>query len=222
MPRVPRIVIPGVVHHVTQRGNNRQDVFFADEDRKVYLALLVKQSGRYGLPIVGFCLMTNHVHLIVRPETEESLAKAIGQAHWHYTQYVNALYGRSGHLWQNRFKSYALDRRHFIRALRYTERNPVRAGMVRTAWDYRWSSAASHVGHEEPFNFLDMSNWDELRSGLNWRDVLTDPMDKQEVGRIRRHLETGRPAGSDRFLAKLERLLGLNLRPQPHGRPRKK
>src|SRR5580658_9625112 len=109
MPRTARIVLPAVPHHTTQRGNNRQDVFFVDDDRLAYLKVLQRQSARYGLKIVGYCLMTNHVHLIVVPEHADSLAKAIGRTHWLYAQYVNKLHGRSGHLWQNRFYSNGMD-----------------------------------------------------------------------------------------------------------------
>ncbi|MFC1588384.1 transposase, partial [Planctomycetota bacterium] len=144
MPRVARIVIPGIPHHVTQRGNNKQDVFLVKADRSVYLQILSEQGEHFGLLIDGYCLMTNHIHLIVTPQREESLAKAIGRTHWRYTQYINRLHNRSGHLWQNRFYSCPLDERHFLQAMLYVERNPVRAGMHRLAWKYPFSSAAAH------------------------------------------------------------------------------
>ena len=133
MSRVARIVVPGCPHHVTQRGNNGQDVFFVDDDRRVYLCLLGEQSERFGLTIDGYCLMTNHVHLIATPRETDSLAKAVGRTHWRYTQYVNRLHGRHGHLWQNRFYSCALDDVHFWSAMMYVERNAVRAALVRRA-----------------------------------------------------------------------------------------
>jgi putative transposase len=120
MPRTARIAIPEVPHHITQRGNNRQDVFFVDDDRRVYLSILKEQSEKYGLEILGWCLMTNHIHLIARPSTPESLAKAVGRTHFLYTQNINYLHRRSGHLWQNRFYSCPLGREHFWQALRYT------------------------------------------------------------------------------------------------------
>ena len=131
MPRVARIVIPGVPHHATQRGNNRQDVFFVDDDYRVYLALLRGLAEQSGLEVHAYCLMTNHVHLVATPQTETALAAAIGRTHFRYTQYVNRLHGRSGHLWQGRFCSTALDDDHFWWVMRYVERNPVRAGLVR-------------------------------------------------------------------------------------------
>jgi REP element-mobilizing transposase RayT len=110
MPRVARIVVPGVPHHITQRGNNRQDVFFVDDDRRLYLGLLAKSAARYGLQVLGYCLMTNHVHLVAVPLTAESLAKALGRTDFVYTQYIARRHRRSGHLWQNRFYSLQTDR----------------------------------------------------------------------------------------------------------------
>jgi len=121
MPRRARIVIEGVAHHVVQRGNNRQDVFFVSDDYVAYLRLLEAQSAAYGLRVLGYCLMTNHVHLIAVPSRADSLAKAVGRTDFLYTQYVNRLHGRSGHLWQNRFYSCALDEERFFEALRYIE-----------------------------------------------------------------------------------------------------
>ena len=155
MPRVARIVVPSAPHHVTQRGNNHQDVFFVDGDHRVYLELLGERAERYGLAVLGYCLMTNHVHLVVVPSSEEALAKAIGRTHFAYTQYVNRLHGRSGHLWQNRFYSCMLDEPHLWSAMSYVERNPVRARIVRVAWRYRWSSAAAHVGGGDDSRLLD-------------------------------------------------------------------
>ena len=110
MPRIARIVISDVQYHITQRGNNHQDIFFVDDDRQVYLEFLKKQADRFGLEVQGYCLMTNHIHLIATPHNEDSLAKAIGITHLLYTQYINRMHRRSGHLWQNRFYSCPLDR----------------------------------------------------------------------------------------------------------------
>ena len=132
-------------HHVVQRGNNRQDVFFVDDDRKVYLSFLQEEAGRSGLEVLGYCLMADYVHLVGRPEAEDSLGKAVGRTHFRYTQYINRFHGRSGHLWQGRFGSCALDEAHYWAALRYVERNPVRARLVGQAWLYPWSSAAADL-----------------------------------------------------------------------------
>ena len=169
MPRLARIVIEGIAHHVVQRGNNRQDVFFVDEDRRYYLALLKEKAEEYRLDILAYCLMTNHVHLIAVPQDPESLAKAIGRADFLHTQYVNRLQGRSGHLWQNRFHSCALDEGHFWSAMRYVEQNPVRAGLVKEAGDYEWSSAAAHLTGEDLTELLDMERWAAQMDGATWR-----------------------------------------------------
>jgi len=124
MSRIARAIAVGCAHHVTQRGNNRQDVFFVDEDPRVYLQMLAEQAGRYGLEVLGYCLMTNHVHLIGVPHAEDSLAKAVGRTHFRYSQYINRLHRRSGHLWQGRFYSCALDERHLWLAMKYIELNP--------------------------------------------------------------------------------------------------
>lgn len=224
MPRVARIVVAGVPHHVTQRGNNRQDVFFVDADRRVYLGLLGDEANRAGLRVVGYCLMTNHVHVVAIPRTEEALARALGRAHFRYTQYVNRLHGRSGHLWQNRFFSCPLDERHCWQALCYVERNPVRAGMVRRAWRYGWSSAAAHVGQRrwaEDSTLLDKRFWSKTWNSGSWMEMLLEGQDEDEEALIRRRTHTGRPLGTDRFVAKLERRLGRRLQALPVGRPKK-
>ncbi len=221
MPRVARIVIPGLPHHVTQRGNNRGDVFFVAEDRWVYLGLLAEQAVRYGVTVLGYGLMTNHVHLIAVPAREESLAKALGRTHFLYTQYLHRLHGRSGHLWQNRFYSCPLEDGPAWTALRYVERNPVRAKMAPAAWRYPWSSAAAHCGTGPAAEVLDLAPWQQVWEPGAWRDHLRAPEDGEAVTRLRLHTHTGRPLGSDAFLSKVEHALGRRVRPLPVGRPRK-
>ena len=158
MPRAARIVVPGAMHHITHRGNNRQDVFFVDDDRRAYLDLLRQQSGRFGFVVEGYCLMTNHIHIVGTPADEESLGKAFGRTHFMYTQYANRRHERSGHIWQNRFFSCALDAPHGWNALAYVELNPVRAGIVRRAWHYPWSSAAGHCGVRDDDPVVDLAH----------------------------------------------------------------
>ena len=221
MPRVARVVVAGVPHHVTQRGNNRQDVFFTHDDRRLYLQCLREQSDRYGLTVHGYCLMTNHVHLVATPAGPGSLAKAVGRTDYLYTQAINRRHGRSGHLWQNRFFSAPLDETHYWTALAYVEQNPVRAGMIRRAWDYGWSSAAVHVGGPDGHGLVDLVTWKSWSKGIDWKGVLSQRQDDATVRAVRRSTRTGRPLGSDRFIAKLETALGRRLRPLPVGRPRK-
>ena len=222
MPRFARAVVGGCAHHVTQRGNNRQDVFFVDDDRRAYLSILREQAEKYGLRVEGYCLMTNHVHLIAVPQEEQSLAKAVGRTHFAYTQYVNRLHGRSGHLWQNRFYSCALDEDHYWAALRYVERNAVRAKLIRRAWRYAWCSASAHCDGRDKTGLLDLAAWAEASRGRDWRGVLSEPQDDRIVAALRLGTSRGRPLGSDSFISKLERLVGRRLRPLPVGRPRKK
>ena len=132
MARLARVVAVGVPHHITQRGNDRQDVFRTDVDRVRYLQLLAEHAGQWGVRLLGYCLMSNHVHLIAVPRSPESFARGIGRAHYRYTREYNLMNRRSGHLWQNRFYSAPLDRAHLLRALRYVDLNPVRARLVAT------------------------------------------------------------------------------------------
>ena len=221
MPRAARVVIPECPHHVVQRGNNRQDVFFTDDDREDYLVLLRDQSAKFGLAVDGYCLMTNHVHLMVTPRDEDSLAKAIGRTNLYYTRRINRLHGRSGHLWQDRFFSSPVDDEYFWNALIYVERNPVRAGLVRAPWRWRWSSAAAHVEGVDPAGLLAMDIWRKrLPPGSDWRDAISRPQDDAVTERLRTWSHRGCPLGSDTFISKLETALDRRLRPQPRGRPK--
>jgi putative transposase len=204
-----------------QRGNDLQDVFFVRGDRRVYLSMLKDQAARFGLCIHGFCLMTNHVHLVATPTDELSLAKAIGTTHFLYSQYVNRMHGRGGHLWQGRFYSCALDKEHLWQALRYVERNPVRAGIVRRAWDYEWSSAAIHTGLAAAGGVVDLAVWGAAWRPSDWKRLLGRSEDKQGMSQLRLSTSRGRPLGSDSFLRKAEAALGRRVRALPVGRPRK-
>ena len=132
-------MVPGIAHHVTQRGNRRMDVFFSDDDREEYLGLLAELGEKHGVRYLGYCLMSNHVHLVAVPGDQESLAIGIGRAHERYTRGVNFRQGWRGYLWQGRFFSCPLDDRGTIEVLRYVELNPVRAGLVKGAREWRWS-----------------------------------------------------------------------------------
>lgn len=220
MPRVARIVVPNLPHHVTQRGNNRQDVFFVKEDRERYLEILQRLCAKHRVSIEGYCLMTNHVHLIVTPKSVDTLAKAIGRTHFAYTQYVNRLHGRSGHLWQNRFFSCALDETHYLHAMRYVETNPVRARLNRVPWRYPWSSAMAHVTLDATPQWLDASRFCDLTRGWNWKEYLMENA-AEATDSIRLATSRGRPLATDLLLSKLESKLKRRLRPLPHGRPKK-
>ena len=216
MARIARVVVEGIAHHVTQRGNFRASVFDSDEDRQYYISLLGEYAKRYGLEIYAWCLMNNHVHLIVVPHQAESLSLALGRTHMRYAQQINHNRGQSGHLWQNRFFSCPLDAVHTYLALRYVECNPVRAGLVSEPWDYRWSSAKGHID----------GKGDELvktqPKGIiidGWREFLSEPED-EKVNILRQATQTGRPIGTEIFLQNIEDLVGRSLKLGKSGRPR--
>ncbi len=146
MSRRARIVLAGVPHHVTQRGNHRQQVFFDDADRLAYLDWLRLYSAEEAVSVLAYCLMPNHIHLVAVPAKPDALRRALKPLHGRYAHRVNRELAWHGHLWQGRFHSAPLDESHLWAAVRYVERNPVRAGLVEIAQRYPWSSAAAHCG----------------------------------------------------------------------------
>src|SRR5512140_2761581 len=149
MARLARVVVPGYPHHVTQRGNRRQKTFLRKDDYTAYLELMAEWCGRCGVAVWAYCLMPNHVHLIVVPKSEDGLRRALGEAHRRYTRRVNHREGWRGHLWQGRFASFVMDEEYLLACARYVERNPVRAGLCRRPQDYAWSSAAAHLSRKD-------------------------------------------------------------------------
>jgi putative transposase len=198
-------------------------VFFVDDDRVTYLGLLREESERYGLAVEGYCLMDNHVHLIVTPKLAAALATVLGRAHYRYAQYINRMHRRSGHLWQNRFYSCPLDVDHYWTAMVYAEQNPARARLVRCPWRYPWSSAAAHcgAGHDKS-GLLDLDVWAKSLAAKGWKQTLAERLKPPVVSTLRLNTHRGRPLGSDAFLRKIESLVGRRLRPLPVGRPRTK
>ncbi len=222
MPRTSRIIVSGVPHHVTQRGNNHQRVFFSNADRTAYLNLLSRYSQKHGLEILGYCLMDNHVHVIGVPTENDSLAGAIGLTHLTFSRRMNELLKRSGHLWQGRYYSCCLDEDHFWRALLYVEQNPVRSGLVDQAWNYPWSSAAAHCGLRDGGGLLDLERWRNTIGDQDWAETLLAFPSETEIQTLRQGTLSGRPVGSDNFLLRLESVVGRRLRSRPVGRPKKK
>ncbi len=159
-------------HRSKRGGNNRQDVFLLDEDRRFYLETLKAKCDEHGVVVMGYCLMTNHVHLVATPKNSDSLARALGQADGRYASWFNKRYRRSGHLWQNRFYSCALGRTHLLTALAYVDLNPIRAGMLASATEYAWSSAKAHAFGPASDTLVDDWSWSELRLAGNWIEVL--------------------------------------------------
>jgi putative transposase len=220
MPRIARVVIPGIPHHVTQRGNRREDVFFTQADRQRYLQLLLEYSARHGLKILAYCLMTNHIHLVCIPEHATTLASVFRTLDLRYTQHFNWSQQTSGRLWQGRPFSCALDDEHLPAAVRYVERNPVRARIVRKAEHYEWSSAAAHCGLRRDPLLSPLLGLVPVRTE-DWSVWLAEKDDEKMLSTICLRTRTGRPAGSRKFIAALESRVGRRLQPKPIGRPRK-
>ena len=203
MPRTARFVAPGVAHHITQRGTDRQRVFYSRGDRQVYLHLLRKQAQLGELSILAYCLMGNHIHLIAVPAEAASLGEVMQRVHGRYAQYLNGRRGRCGHLWQNRFNSCALSHRHLWAALRYVERNPVRAGLVAGPREYEWSSAEAHLTGQDPWQIADMDFWRQAGGVERWRRLLDEPEDERQTRALRRATYSGQPFGEQAFIEEL-------------------
>jgi putative transposase len=221
MPRFARVVIPECPHHITQRGNERRDVFFTSSDRHVYLGLLKQYAEFYSVDVLGYCLMTNHIHLVLLPHRTESLAKLLREIQMRYSQYRHALERGNGHLWQGRYYSCPVEPARLASVMRYVELNPVRAKLVDQAAHYPWSSAAGHLGRVDPV--LSIGDWRKCWSSQEWKAVLSDALSdgNQESAAIREATHGGRPLGSYEFVARLEAYANRSLKRGLPGRPRK-
>ena len=219
MARFARLVVPGYPHHVTQRGVRSVDIFTDDEDRLAYLDFMKEEAQRFGITFMAWCLMTNHVHLVAIPQAEDSLARGIGEAHRRYTRLKNFSEGVRGYLFQGRFGSCVLDQRHLLAAGRYVERNPIEAGMVQQATDYRWSSARYNCALAENDHLLLERTLPAMMD--DWPSFLLGTEEDGET-RVLQAMRTGRPAGDDAFVEMLESATGRILKPRKPGRRRKK
>lgn len=200
MPRAARIVIPGVPHHITQRGNRRQRVFFADDDKALYLRLFSKWAEKSGLIVWAYCLMDNHVHHVAVPRKESSLAEAVGKTHKAYTKIINEREGWRGFLWQGRFSSYPMDEPYLYRAMRYDELNPVRAKVVENAVDCYWSSARAHVlGEANPL----LARTPLGMNGQEWAIYLREGLIESETRLFRDHSGGTTPLGGEDFFRRI-------------------
>lgn len=222
MPRTARVVVVAVPHHVTQRGNDRRQIFFSDAQRRFYLALLAEHAARAKRRILGWCLMPNHVHLIAVPDTETSLAQGLGRAHTGYARWLNGIRRRSGHLFQNRFYSAPLDRGHLLEALRYVDLNPLRARLAERIEEYRWTSVPAHLTGADPDGLVDQRLWRKTVRDLDWAAWLEAgaQRDEQWERRYRAATIAGKPLGSNEFVAGLAERAGVSLELRGPGRPR--
>ena len=216
MPRIARVVAPGMPHHITQRGNRRLQTFFSDNDYRTYIDLMKEWCDTRGVEIWAYCLMPNHVHMIAIPETRESLKLAIGEAHRRYSRMINFREGWKGHLWQGRFASYVMDEKYLLACARYIELNPVRARLVDNPVKWPWSSAKGHVqGTKDK-----LANIKPLIESVdkNWVDFLNRDISPEIRSQLQQHERTGRPIGDIAFIEKLEALLRIRLRLKKPGR----
>ena len=217
MARLPRLVVPGLPHHVTQRGNRRARTFFEDGDYALYRDLLGEAARRAGAEIWAYCLMPNHVHIVVVPGDEDGLRRTFADAHRRYSGYVNARLRVTGHLWQGRFGSVVMDEEHLGHAVRYVSLNPVRTKLVKRARNWPWSSVAAHLsGRDDPLVTVApiLGRYGDFAAFLG---TDADAAEAAAFRKLRQSETTGRPIGGDRWLDALEKATGRQLKPQKRG-----
>ena len=214
MARLARVVVPGHPHHVTQRGNGRARTFFDDGDYALYRDLLAENCRSAGVEVWAWCLMPNHVHLILVPSDPDGLRRALSRVHRAYAGVIQARRKRTGHFWQGRFGAVAMDEAYLAAALRYVSLNPVRARLVERAQDWRWSSTRAHLRGKD----------DGLTAREPVRDIVPDfagllssAPEQNLFDSLRAAESIGRPLGDDRFVARIERLTGRPLKPAKRG-----
>ncbi len=219
MARLARLVVPGLPHHVTQRGNGRARTFFDDADFSLYRNLLAENCRAAEVAVWAWCLMPNHVHLILVPADADGLRRALAATHRRYAGVLQARRKRTGHFWRGRFGSVAMDEEHLAAAVRYVSLNPVRARLVGRAQEWRWSSVRAHLsGRDDGVTTLAPV----LERFAPFRAFLEEPPDRDAVERLRAAESIGRPLGSRAFVARLEKLSGRTLRPAKRGpKPRR-
>jgi putative transposase len=215
MARLARVVVPGLPHHVTQRGNGRARTFFGDEDYALYRDLLATHCGAAEVEVWAWCLMPNHVHLILVPSDSDGLRRALSRVHRAYAGIIQARRKRTGHFWQGRFGAVAMDETHLAAALRYISLNPVRARLVERAQDWKWSSTRALLrGKDDGLTALKpIKEIIPDVAGL----LATEP-EQDLFDSLRAAESIGRPLGNDRFFARIERLTGRVLKPGKRGR----
>ena len=215
MARLARVIVPGLAHHVTQRGNGRAKTFFSDEDYRLYLRLITANCRAAKVQCLAFALMPNHVHLILVPKDTEGLRKALAATHGTYASNLNGRRKKTGHFWQGRFGCVAMDGPHTEAALRYVLMNPVRAKLVNRADGWPWSSAAALLKGKDD-GLTDCGAVQEQFGDVALLLAEGPEAEMMEM-QLRRAETIGRPLGSPTFLDKLERKLGRALKPAKRG-----
>lgn len=216
MARLARFILPSVAHHVTQRGNGRQQTFFCDDDYRLYRDLLKHHCARTGVAVWSWMLMPNHVHLILVPRAEDSLRAALSQVHRAYAGYIHAREKRTGHFWQGRFGCVAMDEAHLLAAIRYVHNNPVRAGLVPRSRDWRWSSVHALLRPSRGDGLTETTP--VLERVDDMQALLKSGEDEAQSMALRRSESTGRPLGGDVFMRKIARITTRDPRPTRRGR----
>ena len=215
MARIARITVPGLPHHVTQRGNRRQPLFVEPEDYALYRDLLAERCKANGVACWAYCLMPNHVHLILAPATAEGLSRAVGEAHRRYTAFFNARARVTGHLFQGRFASVAMDEDHLLNALRYLAFNPVRARLVASPEAWPHGSVPAHLAGSDDSLVTVAPAMDRV---ARFKDLLELTFEEQMLLEgFETKSANGRPIGTADFIASVERALGRAVTPGRRG-----
>ncbi len=227
MARRPRHVVPGQALHLIQRGNNRQAIFFADGDYQFYYEALQDAAHRYQCAVHAYVFMTNHVHLLLTPSSEDGPSRVMQSVGRRYVRYVNTAYRRTGTLWEGRFKSAIVDsERYLLVCSHYIEMNPIRAGMVSAPQQYRWTSYRGNAQGQadsllSPHDVYQRLGQDLASCREGYRQLFERQLDVVTLGQIRLATETGAVIGNDRFRDEIELALNRRVRPYRHGGDRK-
>jgi len=219
MARQARIIVPNHLHHISQRGNRNDFIFFEKADFQTYLDIMIEQFKTAKTNVYAYCLMPNQVHWLLEPTDSKDtklMGRMIGEGHRRYTAYINAKKNWQGHLFQSRFFSYAADEKTALDAARFMENLPVIMKISPTPQNYIWSSAKAHSRQDIASSFL--SPFRSFHAVQNWEEYLNRPVTKEEIDQIQLHLQTGRPRGSELFLDKVEAYIGYGVRPKKRGR----
>ena len=226
MPRKTRMYLPFVPCHITSRGNNRDACFYAEQDYQFYLDCLNNACTRYGVALHAYVLMTNHVHLLMTPQTQTGISRVMQSIGRRYVQYINMTYRRSGTLWEGRHKACLVDAEGYLLACyRYIELNPVRASMVLHPAEYQWSSykinAGYHPRHQlTPHDVYISLGKDEKSRCAAYRQLFAIDIDPGQMETIRRASTFSMPLGNHRFQQQIQAATGKKLGYSKLGRPR--
>lgn len=219
MPRTARVIAVNEAHHVYQRSAGNRVLFPTEKDHRQYLETLRDACRRFRVEVLAYCLLKKSVHLVVKPKTRRGLAQAVGRTHLNYSRYLNARRNSDALVWRNRFQSCAVENRRLLTIVQFVESQPVYEKLVRQAGKYDWSSAMAHSKGKDEFDVL-ARTWPVARQRKTWAQMLRKSIDVETRKEIQVTTQTGRPWGSDGFIAKLEKKYRRRLKALPVGRPR--